>query len=303
MNSDLPGSTAQPVQATPPPDESAERAGAPAGIDPNTPNVARMYDYFLGGKDNFDADRQLAEELKKELPEVPEAVRVNRKFLGRAVQALAEEGISQFIDFGSGLPTTNNVHEIAQAIRKDACTVYVDWDKQVAVHGRALLATDDRSVMIHEDVRNLASILAMPEVIGLIDFDQPVAVLAVALLHFLSDDQEVAAILDVLRRELPEGSRVVLSHASPRDVPEAKAKAGMKLYERANASMTLRDDDRIQSLLPGWTWADPPGRIVPVAEWRASDAEAKLDMTRGKFVGGIAIPPPREPTQTVTASA
>ncbi|MGW3352636.1 SAM-dependent methyltransferase [Nonomuraea rubra] len=306
MNADLPSAGLPPPSAptagrgvhTP-----AQRERAPEGIDASTANVARMYDYFLGGKDNFQIDRDTAETTLRKIPELRDTARANRNFLGRAVRALAEEGIDQFLDFGSGLPTQSNVHEIAQQINPDVNVVYVDMDVQVACHGRALLANDCRTAMVQADLRDMHAILAMPEVTHRIDFDRPVAVLMVAVLHFLPDDDQVAVILDHVHTRMAPGSRLVLSHGSDQDLPPELANQGLEIYNRyANAPMTLRDSDRLQALLPGWTWADP-GRIVPVSDWRSDEITARLDATRAKIIGGIAIPPAHEPTPTTTSAA
>ncbi|MEV1002619.1 SAM-dependent methyltransferase [Nonomuraea sp. NPDC050202] len=300
MSADLPN-------LGPPPTPSASRAihspapreRAPEGIDPSTANVARMYDYFLGGKDNYQIDRDTAERTLKKIPELRDTARANRNFLGRAVTALAEEGIDQFLDFGSGLPTQSNVHEIAQQVNPDVSVVYVDMDVQVACHGRALLASDHRTSMVQADIRDMRWILAMPEVTALIDFDRPVAMLMVAVLHFLPDDDQVAAIVDTAREHMADGSRLVLSHGSDQDLPPGLVSEGLKIYNgNSNAPMTLRDSERLQALLPDWTWADPPGRIVPVSDWRSDEVTARLDATRAKIIGGVAIPPPHQPTPT-----
>ncbi|MGV9383598.1 SAM-dependent methyltransferase [Nonomuraea sp. NPDC003707] len=280
---------------------AAQVEKAPEGVNPNIPNVARMYDYFLGGKDNFAADREQAELVAKQVPEVRLVAQANRRFLGRAVRALAKSGIHQFIDFGSGLPTAKNVHEIAQGVNPDSRTVYVDTDPMVCVHGRALLAYDGNSVMIQADVRDVQSVLLMPEVTRRIDFDQPVAMLTVALTHFIEDDAEVAAIYDVLAQKLADKSRLVLSHVSPEGLTDNQLRASTQLYKGTNAPLTPRDEKRIVALLPGWEW-EPPG-LVPVAEWRTHADEAKNNATRAKVVGGIAIPPPRKPSPAGAAAA
>ena len=150
----------------------------PDGIDTTWPNVARIYDYLLGGKDNFAADREAAKRLIEAIPDVAAIARDNRSFLGRVVRCLAiESGIRQFLDLGSGLPTQANVHELAQGVAPDARVLYVDNDLVVASHGRALLASGDQVGMVFGDLRDPASILQHPDVLGLLDLAQPVAVL------------------------------------------------------------------------------------------------------------------------------
>src|SRR6266851_9400091 len=157
----------------------------PGGIDTTTPNVARIYDYLLGGKDNFAADREAARQLIEAIPDVAAIARDNRSFLGRVVRYLATSGgIRQFLDLGGGLPTQANVHELAQAVAPGARVVYVDNDPVVASHGRALLASGDQVGMVLGDLRNPANIMQDPGVTGLIDLTQPVAVLCTSTLHF-----------------------------------------------------------------------------------------------------------------------
>ena len=172
-------------------------------INTSVPNPARIYDYLLGGKDNFPADREVAEQLLAIAPVAHDVVEDNRAFLRRAVRVLTREaGIRQFIDLGSGLPTQGNVHEIVQAIAPDARVVYVDNDAMVVTHGRALLAGDN-TVAIQADLREPEVILGHPEVRELIDFDQPVALLLMAILHFIPDEQDPWGIVARFRRSCP----------------------------------------------------------------------------------------------------
>src|SRR6266545_8400416 len=164
---------------------------APTGVDTNTPNVARVWDYQLGGKDNFGADRAAADALNEACrrvgaPDGHVVARENRDFIDRAVRYLAgPAGIRQFIDIGAGLPTQGNVHQIAQQVNPDAAVAYVDYDPLVLVHGRALLADNAHTIVIHADAREPDDILTRPDLRALIDLDQPVAVLLVAVLHLL----------------------------------------------------------------------------------------------------------------------
>ena len=160
-------------------------------INTGVPNPARIYDYFLGGKDNFPADREVAEQVVAIAPVARDIVEDNRAFLRRVVRHLAgQAGVRQFIDLGSGLPTRGNVHEIAQAVAPDARVVYVDNDAMVVTHSRALLAGDNTAA-IEADLRDPDSVMQHPEVRELVDFDQPVALLLLAILHFVPDDQDV----------------------------------------------------------------------------------------------------------------
>jgi hypothetical protein len=188
-----------------------EEAGDWASIDPTVPNVARIYDYWLGGKDNFAADREAAELSAKAVPPLPWLSRENRKFLGRAVRFCARAGITQFLDIGSGLPTMENVHEVAGQAAEDPHVVYVDNDPVVLSHARALLSTP-RTAAARGDLTQPEEILRAPEVRRLIDFGQPVAILVVATLHFIPDEAGPAAAMARLREAMAPGSYLVISH-------------------------------------------------------------------------------------------
>src|SRR5260370_38916771 len=168
-----------------------EQNPAPGGIDTATPNVARIYDYLLGGKDNFAADREAARRLIQAIPDVAAIARDNRSFLGRVVRYLViKGGVRQFLDLGGGLPTQANVHELAQGVAPDVRVVYVDNDPVVASHGRALLASRGHVAMVFADLREPASVLQHADLLGLLDLAQPIAALCTSTLHFLADEDE-----------------------------------------------------------------------------------------------------------------
>ncbi len=180
------------------------------GIDTSIPNVARMYDYMLGGKDNFTADRVAAERTVAVVPQSPWFARQNRKFLERAVRFCADAGITQFLDIGSGLPTMQNVHQVAEQVIADPHVVYVDHDPVVVSHAQALLTTP-RIVAVHGELTRPEEILADPLIRQLIDFDRPVAILLVAVLHFLPVEADAAAVVAKLREAMAPGSYLVIS--------------------------------------------------------------------------------------------
>jgi hypothetical protein len=190
-----------------------EPGGLPSGIDVTVPNLARVYDYLLGGKDNFAADREAAELSLRAVPQMRSIALENRRFLSRAVRFCAEAGIRQFLDIGAGLPTQDNVHQAAQRAAADARVVYADNDSVVVSHGLALLADNKETTVIQGDLRQPEEILAHPELRGLIDLDQPVALLLVALLHFIRDEDDPAGSVARLRDALAPGSYLVISHA------------------------------------------------------------------------------------------
>jgi SAM-dependent methyltransferase len=238
-------------------------------IDTTMPHSARMYDYFLGGKDHFAADRETAELAMQSWPAVRTAVRENRAFLGRAVRYLvAEAGIRQFLDIGTGLPSANNVHEVAQFIAPECRVVYVDNDPIVLAHARALLtsAPAGRTAYIHADLREPEAILADPVTRQTLDWRQPVALMLVAVLHFLVDADDPEAIVDTLVGALPPGSFLVASHVTPEHDPEGVG--GLEKAYRAGGipAQSRTVDDFAALAFRGLSMVDPG--LVLVSEWR-----------------------------------
>jgi hypothetical protein len=262
-----------------------------ARINTGVPNPARIYDYFLGGKDNFPADREVAEQVVAIAPVALDIVEDNRAFLRRVVRFLAgEAGIRQFVDLGSGLPTQGNVHEIAQATAPDARVVYVDNDAMVVTHSRALLAGRN-TVAIEADLRDPDSVMEHPEVRQLIDFDQPIALLLLAILHFVPDDEDPFGVVARFRDALPAGSYLAISHGT-RDIPartdmspEAMAEMGAKverLYQLTTASLVTRTRARVERFFDGFDLLDPG--LVEIQLWRPDESEPLLP---GGFYGGV----------------
>jgi S-adenosyl methyltransferase len=260
-------------------------------LDTSAPNPARIYDYFLGGKDNFPADREVADQVVAIAPVARDVVQDNRAFLRRAVRVLTREaGIRQFIDLGSGLPTQGNVHEIAQAIAPDARVVYVDNDAMVVTHSRALLAGDN-TLAVQADLREPDLILGHPEVRQLIDFDQPIALLLMAILHFIPDDEEPLGIVARFRDALPAGSYLAISHGT-RDVPvrtdmsaEEMAEMGARverLYQLTTASLVTRTRGQVERFFDGFDLLEPG--LVEIQLWRPDGRDSMLP---GGFYGGV----------------
>jgi hypothetical protein len=260
-------------------------------INTGVPNPARIYDYFLGGKDNFPADREVADQLLAIAPVAREVVEDNRAFLRRAVRYLVgEAGIRQFVDLGSGLPTRGNVHEIAQEIASDTRVVYVDNDPMVVTHSRALLAGEN-TVAIQADLREPDQILQDPEVRELIDFDQPIAVLLMAILHFLPDEEDPAGIVAWFRDALPAGSYLAISHGTtdiperPDMSPEEMAEMGARverLYQLTTASLVTRTRAQVERFFDGFELV-PPG-LTEIQLWRPDRSSSLLP---GGFYGGV----------------
>ncbi len=215
-------------------------------LDLNTPNVARMYDYYLGGKDNFAADREAAEQALRFAPQIRFAAQQNRAFMGRAVRHLAEAGIRQFLDVGTGLPTRNNVHEVAQRAAPGARVVYVDHDPVVLAHGRAILGGAEHVHILQADLRRPEEILDNPEVRERLDFEQPIAILLVAIVHFLQDADDPEAIVARFREALPRGGHLVLSHVCGEAFPESVSGV-TEVYRQSSTPIIPRDPERIRA--------------------------------------------------------
>jgi hypothetical protein len=225
-----------------------------------------MYDYFLGGSHNFQADRRLAEEYMRVLPEMPVIARAQRGVLHRAVRFMVESGIDQFLDLGSGMPTTGNVHEIAQAVNPEARTVYVDVDPVAVAHGRALLRDDEgRTGVVHADLRDPAFVLAQPEVGELLDLSRPVGVLMVAVLHFVADSDDPAGVVGAYRDVSAPGSFLAITHATS-DYRPSMAKDAEEVYRRASHQLHYRSKQEIAVLLHGYELVEPG--LVDMINWR-----------------------------------
>jgi SAM-dependent methyltransferase len=234
----------------------------PKGVNVNTPNVARMYDYFLGGKDNFAADRAAADEILRIFPDTPVAAKANREFMRRAVRHLADAGIDQFLDIGSGLPTQGNVHEIV-----DAAVTYVDYDPMVLSHANALLGGAADVTVIQADLRRPKEVLDHPG-LGL-DLSRPVALLVVAILHFVPEQDGPYDVVAEFREALAPGSHLVLSHLTTEGVPEEHVRAGREAYKGATAPIVPRSKADILRFFDGFELVDPG--LAWISEWRPDD--------------------------------
>jgi hypothetical protein len=260
-----------------------------AEIDTSRPHPARMYDYYIGGKNHFAADRVVADAALAHWPAGRIGLRENRRFLGRTVRYLAgEAGIRQFLDIGSGLPATANVHEIAQAVDPSCRVAYVDNDPMVLAHARALLASspEGRTAYIQADLKSPLDILSSPSVRSVIDFDQPVALMLVAVLHFLGDEDKPETALKILLDALPPGSYLAASHITAEHEPEGIA-AGQRLYREAGIQMQIRDSYEFASLAFSDLELVPPG-VVLVTEWRPDSKAPRPSPAEVSCYGGVA---------------
>ncbi|GII63993.1 hypothetical protein Skr01_40780 [Sphaerisporangium krabiense] len=258
-------------------------------VDPTTPSVARMYDYYLGGKDNFAADREAAEKIIKLVPNAREIARANRAFLRRSVRVMVESGIDQFLDIGTGLPTQENVHQVAQRVNPDARVAYVDNDPIVLAHARALLADNAGTVVVSADMRDPRGIVDHPEVRAHLDLDRPVGLLLLAILHFVVDDAESVQIVRTLRGAMAPGSTLAISHITPGDLSEEDIRRGRDVYtSTATGGIVPRTHARIRSYFEGFELLAPG--VVPVEEWRP-DPETVILPHRGGigFMGAVGL--------------
>ncbi|WP_329243799.1 SAM-dependent methyltransferase [Actinoallomurus sp. NBC_01490] len=265
-----------------------DRAGEPREVDLSTPNVARMYDYYLGGKDNFASDREAAEKALEFAPQIRLAAQQNRAFMGRAVRHLAETGTRQFLDIGTGLPTQNNVHEVAQSVAPDARVVYVDNDPVVLTHGRAILGGNENVDIVQADLRRPEDILDDPEVRKRLDFDQPIAILLVAIVHFVPDTDDPEAIVARFRDALPPGGHLVLSHVCGDALP-ASVPGVTEVYRHSTTPILPRTPDRIRGFFGDLELLEPG--VVNVAQWRPDSVETRRiaeKYRRPYFLAGVA---------------
>ncbi len=241
-------------------------AWVPEHVDLERPSVARVYDYNLGGAHNFAIDRQVAEQMTAAMPDLPAIHRANRSFLRRAVRFLTEAGIRQFLDLGSGIPTVGNVHEIAQSAAPESKVVYVDLDPVAVAHGQALLAGNDRVVTIQGDLRRPDEVLADPQVCRVLDFTAPIAVLTVAVLHFVSDADDPGGIVARYRDAVVPGSHLVISHATRDGQQRQRAEAAINVAARNSMAGTLRDRVDVGRLFAGFELVAPG--LVYTPQWR-----------------------------------
>ncbi|MFJ5924619.1 SAM-dependent methyltransferase [Kitasatospora sp. NPDC092948] len=263
--------------------------GDTTGIDPSKPSIARIYDYLLGGSDNYPADREIGDFFRHDLPGSVTVPIENRRALMRAVRAMTQHGIRQFVDMGSGLPTADNVHQVAQRHRTDARVAYVDNDPTVLAHGRALLAADERTTLIRADVREPESIYRHPDVTHLIDFDQPVGIVFSAVLHHLTDAEHPADLVRWWTERVPSDSLVYLSHFRSADNEQTRI-AEQKLQDafgrgrwRTDQEITALFGD-LELLSPGLVncplWRPDP---APAADARAEQGERGERGERGEL--------------------
>lgn len=240
-------------------------AWAPQDVDVDRPSAARVYDYYLGGSHNFAVDREMARRAVAEWPELPHIMRSNRAFLRRAVRWCVEQGVDQFLDIGSGIPTAGNVHEVARAGNPAARVVYVDVDPVAVAHSVTLLADVPGTGVVQADLCDVDDVLEDPVVAEVLDLDRPVALLVVALLHFVGDERGPAAALARYRDRLAPGSLLVLSHATADEATD-RAAGHLALYRDTATPMSMRPHAEVLRFFDGYELVEPG--LVPLPRWR-----------------------------------
>lgn len=261
----------------------------PVEPDVTHPNVARMYDYLLGGGANTAVDRAAADAAEAAWPYLRQGARIQRAFLGRAVRFLTKQGVDQFLDLGSGIPTVGNVHEIAHRHNPAARIAYVDYEP-VAVHAaRDMLGDDERVTVTQADIRDPDAVMSAPTVAGLIDFGRPVAVLAVGILHFLPDADDPAGALGAYRDACPPGSHLAISHASQVSLPDEQVARFLAAYARSTTPALWRTVSEIRPFLDGYRLVDPGLVLLPL--WRPDQPVSDTRAAESNIYGGVGMLP------------
>ncbi len=245
----------------------------PQQVPLDRPNVARMYDYFLGGGHNFAVDRQAAEKLFAIFPDLPLVAQANRAVLRRAVEFLVSQGIQQFMDIGSGIPTAGNVHEVAQRADPEARVVYVDIEPVAVAHSQAILQGVPNTIAVLGDARQPDELLRHPEVLRLLDLSQPMAVLLVSMLHFVPDDSVAAALVCSLRDAMPSGSYLVITHATIDKVGTGRERIEA-VYEGTTSPFHFRTREQVAQFFEGLELVDPGLVYLPL--WRPESEDDLL---------------------------
>ncbi|MFF5607177.1 SAM-dependent methyltransferase [Streptomyces cellulosae] len=243
-------------------------AWAPRSIDVTVPSVSRMYDYYLGGSHNFEVDREAARRAMEFMPGLPKVMQANRAFMRRAVRFAVAEGVTQFLDIGSGIPTFGNVHEVAQAADPEARVMYVDHDPVAVAHSKVVLEGNDRADILAADLRKPQEILGSDEVGRLIDLNRPVALLLVAILHFVEEADDPYGAVAELREALAPGSMLVLTHATYEGIPlpPERAEGAVDVYRDMRNPLIMLTRDEIARFFEGYDMVEPG--LVPMPRWR-----------------------------------
>ncbi|MEU9991806.1 SAM-dependent methyltransferase [Streptomyces sp. NPDC007971] len=262
-------------------------AWAPRSIDISVPSVSRIYDYYLGGSHNFEVDREAARKAMEFMPGLPKIMQANRAFMRRAVRFAAQEGITQFLDVGSGIPTFGNVHEVAQAAAPGARVLYVDHDPVAVAHSQAVLQGNEAADVIAADLRKPQEILSSPVRERLIDLNRPVALLLVAILHFVEDADDPFGAVAELREALAPGSLLILTHASYEGIPltPERAEGAVDVYRDIRNPLIMRSRDEIARFFEGYDMVEPG--LVQMPHWRPESAPEDEDPYAFSGIAGV----------------
>ncbi|MFI0465881.1 SAM-dependent methyltransferase [Saccharopolyspora sp. 5N102] len=253
----------------------------PQDVDEEIPSAARLYDYLLGGAHNFAADRALAEKFLSALPSARDVARLNRAFLRRAVVHMAQQGVRQFLDVGSGIPTVGNVHEIAQAADPHARVVYVDYESVAVAHSQLLLEGNDNATIIQADLVEPGVILEHPETRRLLDFDEPIGLIMAGVFHFVSHELDAPAIITRYRNALATGSYLALSHFTA-DISPDEMEGVVEVMRRSSDPIHTRTHAEIIELFTGFDLVEPG--VVGTALWRPDRPERAADEPGGSQI-------------------
>nr|WP_042198174.1 SAM-dependent methyltransferase [Kibdelosporangium sp. MJ126-NF4]CEL23246.1 hypothetical protein [Kibdelosporangium sp. MJ126-NF4]CTQ94408.1 hypothetical protein [Kibdelosporangium sp. MJ126-NF4] len=264
----------------------------PPDVDESAPSGARIYDYLLGGSHNFAVDRVAAEKTIEVMPGIQQAVRVNRAFLGRVVRYMIDQGVRQFLDLGSGIPTVGNVHQVAQSVDPSCRVVYVDRDRIAVAHSELMLAGNDHAEVVLADVRDTDSVLNSPQVRRLLNFDEPVGLLCLLLLHWIPDDDDPRGLMDVYRGALSSGSHLAITHGTP-DAQKEQIDGVAAVIERSNADGSLfwRSYEEILAFFGDYELLEPG--LVATGHWRPArvgDFTKDPEMDQVSYAG-VAVKP------------
>lgn len=261
----------------------------PKEFDLEVPSAARAYDYFLNGSHNFRVDRDFAEQVRQLVPWVPNVARLNRSFLWRVVRYMLDQGIGQFLDLGSGIPTVGNVHEIAQQQQPDAKVVYVDYEPVAYQHASTLLADNPHATIIQADIRDPQTILNHPETRQLLDFSQPLGLLMVGVLLFIGPEDHPADLIATYRQQLAPGSLLAISHIADEHAPPEQREQVATLvaaYQKANEHVYVRTADEITTWFDGMELVEPG--VTFLHDWRPQGTTEAEDVARLLGYGAVA---------------
>jgi hypothetical protein len=264
---------------------------SPVDLKTDVPHSARVYDYLLGGKDNFAADREAAAHITEVWPNLPVSMRANRNFMIRVSRFLAAElGIRQFFDIGTGLPTSPNLHEVVQSVHPDARIVYVDNDPIVLVHARALLTSSDegRTTYIDADLKDPDRIVAAPQLAQALDLTQPVAICLLAIMHYVIDEDHAHRIIDTLMAAMPSGSALALSTATADTNPEEVGR-GIAMYNARGIASKVRTKSEVEALFNGLELVEPGVELIH--RWHPDERSAGIEDAQISMWGGVGVKP------------